>query len=172
MERKASAVWQGGLKDGKGEFSATSGVFSHVPYSFKTRFEDEPGQLGAVVVNGPSRFLGFLANHALTHESLTDWGGYKTGDLGYLDEDGFLYLDGRIDDVIVRGAENLSPGEIEDTIARHPSVREAAVVGRHALRHVSGVRNVKLVIDGSDRDVPLEPTDFPTLKSLSLGVVH
>jgi lipoyl-dependent peroxiredoxin len=36
-------VWKGGLKDGKGEFSAPSGVFSHVPYSFKTRFEDAPG---------------------------------------------------------------------------------------------------------------------------------
>ncbi|PYV80514.1 MAG: OsmC family peroxiredoxin [Acidobacteria bacterium] len=43
MERKASAVWKGGLKDGKGEFSAPSGVFSHVPYSLKTRFEDAPG---------------------------------------------------------------------------------------------------------------------------------
>lgn len=43
MERKASAVWKGGLKDGKGEFSAPSGVFSRIPYSFKTRFEDAPG---------------------------------------------------------------------------------------------------------------------------------
>jgi lipoyl-dependent peroxiredoxin len=43
MERKASAVWRGSLKDGKGEFSAPSGVFSHVPYSFKARFEDAPG---------------------------------------------------------------------------------------------------------------------------------
>ena len=43
MERKASAVWKGGLKDGKGEFSAPSGVFSHVPYSFTTRFENAPG---------------------------------------------------------------------------------------------------------------------------------
>ena len=43
MERKASAIWQGSLKDGKGEFSAPSGVFSHVPYSFKTRFEGAPG---------------------------------------------------------------------------------------------------------------------------------
>jgi len=43
MERKASAVWQGSLKDGKGDLSATSGVFSHVPYSFKTRFEGAPG---------------------------------------------------------------------------------------------------------------------------------
>ena len=43
MERKASAVWRGGLKDGKGEFFAPSGVFSHVPYSFTTRFENAPG---------------------------------------------------------------------------------------------------------------------------------
>ena len=43
MERKANAVWKGGLKDGKGEFSAPSGVFSHVPYSFTTRFENAPG---------------------------------------------------------------------------------------------------------------------------------
>src|SRR5512140_1780567 len=43
MDRKASAVWKGGLKDGKGEFSAPSGVFSHVPYSFSTRFENAPG---------------------------------------------------------------------------------------------------------------------------------
>src|SRR5438876_11159307 len=43
MDRKASAVWKGGLKDGKGEFSVPSGVFSHVPYSFTTRFENAPG---------------------------------------------------------------------------------------------------------------------------------
>src|SRR6266536_2607448 len=43
MDRKASAIWKGGLKDGKGEFSVPSGVFSHVPYSFKTRFENAPG---------------------------------------------------------------------------------------------------------------------------------
>jgi len=43
MERKASAIWKGGLKDGKGEFSVPSGVFSHVPYSFSTRFENAPG---------------------------------------------------------------------------------------------------------------------------------
>ena len=43
MERKASAVWQGGLKDGKGEFTTSSGVFLQVPYSFKTRFEGAPG---------------------------------------------------------------------------------------------------------------------------------
>jgi len=43
MERKANAVWRGGLKDGNGEFSGTSGVFANTPYSFATRFENKPG---------------------------------------------------------------------------------------------------------------------------------
>src|SRR5580692_12990583 len=43
MQRKASAVWKGGLKDGKGEVSTSSGVLSHTPYSFGTRFENNPG---------------------------------------------------------------------------------------------------------------------------------
>jgi len=46
-----------------------------------------------------------------------------------LDENGFLYVEGRLDDVIVRGAENMSPGEIEDVLVGHPAVAEAAVVG-------------------------------------------
>ena len=48
------------------------------------------GEVGDVVVNGPSRFLCFLGNDELTRDSLTAWGGYRTGDLGYLDEDGHL----------------------------------------------------------------------------------
>jgi acyl-CoA synthetase (AMP-forming)/AMP-acid ligase II len=60
---------------------------------------------------------------------LTDDGWFPTKDAGYLDEEGFLYLDGRIDDVIIRGGENLSPGEIEDVLLLHPSIREAVVLG-------------------------------------------
>ena len=59
----------------------------------------------------------------------TDDGWFPTNDAGYLDEAGFLFLEGRLDDVIVRGAENLSPGEIEDTLLSHPAVAEAAVIG-------------------------------------------
>ncbi len=56
-------------------------------------------------------------------------GWFPTSDAGSLDEDGYLYLEGRLDDVIVRGAENLSPGEIEDVLVAHPAVADAAVVG-------------------------------------------
>jgi acyl-CoA synthetase (AMP-forming)/AMP-acid ligase II len=56
-------------------------------------------------------------------------GWFATNDEGYFDEDGYLYVEGRLDDVIVRGGENLSPGEIEDVLLDHPAVRECAVVG-------------------------------------------
>jgi acyl-CoA synthetase (AMP-forming)/AMP-acid ligase II len=58
-----------------------------------------------------------------------DDGWFPTNDAGRLDEEGYLYVDGRLDDVIVRGAENLSPGEIEDVLVEHPAVAEAAVLG-------------------------------------------
>jgi acyl-coenzyme A synthetase/AMP-(fatty) acid ligase len=98
------------------------------------RIVDEDGQpapamtVGSVIVNGPSRFLGFLGNDELTRESLTDWGGYRTGDLGYLDEDGeFVYV-GRSKDIIRRGGVTIVPSEVEPVILRHPHVREVAIV--------------------------------------------
>ncbi len=87
-----------------------------------------PGEVGAIVVNGPSRFLGFLGNDELTRESLTEWGGYKTGDLGYLDEDGHLVYAGRSKDIIRRGGVTIVPAEIEPIIQRHPAIHEVAVV--------------------------------------------
>jgi acyl-CoA synthetase (AMP-forming)/AMP-acid ligase II len=82
------------------------------------------GQRGEVTVRGEQ-----VAGEYLGRSVLTDDGWFPTNDSGWVDEDGFLYLDGRLDDVIVRGAENLSPGEIEDALLRHPAVVEAAVVG-------------------------------------------
>jgi acyl-CoA synthetase (AMP-forming)/AMP-acid ligase II len=70
-----------------------------------------------------------VAGEYLGHEDPLADGWFPTQDAGLLDADGYLYLEGRIDDVIVRGAENLSPGEIEDVLARHPAVADAAVVG-------------------------------------------
>jgi acyl-CoA synthetase (AMP-forming)/AMP-acid ligase II len=61
--------------------------------------------------------------------ALTDDGWFRTNDAGWLDDDGYLFVDGRLDDVIVRGGENLSPGEIEDALLQHPAISDAAVVG-------------------------------------------
>lgn len=58
-----------------------------------------------------------------------DQGWFRTKDAGWFDTDGYLFVDGRLDDVIVRGGENLSPGEIEDVLLEHPAVSDVAVVG-------------------------------------------
>ncbi len=83
-----------------------------------------PGERGEIYVRGEQ-----VAGEYLGRSVLTDDGWFPTNDAGFVDADGFLFLDGRLDDVIVRGAENLSPGEIEDTLLEHPAVAEAAVVG-------------------------------------------
>ncbi len=82
------------------------------------------GEVGDVFVRG-----GQVAGEYLGVGSLLDADGwFPTRDRGYMDSYGFLYLDGRADDVIVRGGENISPGEIEDVLRRHPAIADVAVV--------------------------------------------
>ena len=82
------------------------------------------GISGEVFVRGEQ-----VAGEYLDGSRLDHCGWFATRDAGYLDADGYLFLDGRLDDVIVRGGENISPGEIEDVLLDHPAVREVAVVG-------------------------------------------
>ena len=83
-----------------------------------------PGTAGEVFVRGEQ-----IAGEYLGRADVLVDGWFPTRDSGSIDEQGFLYLEGRLDDVIVRGAENLSPGEIEDALIAHPSVADVAVVG-------------------------------------------
>lgn len=82
------------------------------------------GERGIVWVRGPQ-----VSGEYLGMADGTADGWFDTRDAGEMDEDGYLYVFGRQDDVIVRGGENLSPGEIEDVLLRHPAVHEAVVVG-------------------------------------------
>ena len=82
------------------------------------------GEKGEIWVRGEQ-----VAGEYVGNNVLTDDGWFRTRDAGWFDADGFLYVDGRLDDVIVRGAENISPGEIEEVLMLHPAVAEAAVIG-------------------------------------------
>lgn len=86
--------------------------------------EVAPGQPGEIWVRGEQ-----VSGEYLTHRATDDEGWYPTRDRGHLDVGGYLFLDGRSDDVIVRGGENIAPGEIEDVLVEHPTVAEAVVVG-------------------------------------------
>jgi crotonobetaine/carnitine-CoA ligase len=86
------------------------------------------GQLGEIVKQSPAVMKGYYKNSAATAEALKD-GWLYTGDLGYLDEDGFLYFVERKKDVIKRGDENISSEEVEQVLNSHPLIAESAVVG-------------------------------------------
>jgi acyl-CoA synthetase (AMP-forming)/AMP-acid ligase II len=87
-----------------------------------------PGELGEIVKQSPAAMRGYYKNPAATAEALKD-GWLHTGDLGYLDEDGFLYFIDRKKDMIKRGDENISAEEVERVLNSHPLIAESAVVG-------------------------------------------
>jgi acyl-CoA synthetase (AMP-forming)/AMP-acid ligase II len=86
-----------------------------------------PGEIGEIVLQGKSVMKGYWKNPELTAVALRG-GWYHTGDMGYLDEDGYLFLVDRKADMIVTGGENVYPREVEDVLYQHPAVAMAAVV--------------------------------------------
>lgn len=87
------------------------------------------GSAGEVVVRGPNVMRGYWNKPEQTAEAFVDDAWYRTGDVGYLDDDGYLYLVDRAKDMIVSGGENVYCTEVENAIYTHPSVLEAAVIG-------------------------------------------
>ena len=87
------------------------------------------GEVGEVAISGPTVMRGYLGDPGATAESLVD-GWLRTGDVGRLDEDGYLTIVDRVKDMIIRGGENIYPKEIEAVLTAVPGVLEAAVVGR------------------------------------------
>lgn len=86
------------------------------------------GELGEITLRGPKVFAGYWRDEKATAAALRD-GWFHTGDIGHLDEDGFLYIDDRKKDMIVSGGENIATPEVERVLYEHPAVLEAAVVG-------------------------------------------
>src|SRR5206468_5791325 len=87
------------------------------------------GDAGEVVIKGPTVMAGYLDDTDATSATLSPDGWLRTGDLGTLDERGYLRIVGRIKDMFIVGGFNVYPAEIENTLLRHPDVKQAAVIG-------------------------------------------
>ncbi|MFZ3025213.1 long-chain-fatty-acid--CoA ligase [Pseudomonas sp.] len=86
------------------------------------------GTVGEILVRGPNVMIGYWKKPEVTAETLrNDW--MHTGDGGYMDEDGFIYIVDRLKDMVVSGGENIYSGEVESAIVSHPAVAQAAVIG-------------------------------------------
>ena len=103
----------------------------------------------AVHLSSDEAFGGYWNRPDADAKAIRD-GWYHTGDTGHLDEDGDLWIDGRVDDMIVSGGENIHPLEVEDVLADHPGVREVAVVG--AADDRLGQRVVAVVVGTATED--------------------
>jgi len=84
------------------------------------------GEEGEVIVRGANVMRGYRNNDEATAASLAEGGWLRTGDLGRMDEDGYVFITGRLKELIIKGGENIAPREIDDVLYSHPDVIEAA----------------------------------------------
>jgi long-chain acyl-CoA synthetase len=108
---------------------------------------DEPGELQ---VRGPQVFSGYWGKAEATDEVFTPDGWFRTGDIVAIDADGYVRIVDRLKELIITGGFNVSPSEVEDTLVKHPSVREVTVVG---ITHAGNEQVVAAV-------VPTDPATF------------
>ena len=108
-----------------------------------------PGVEGELCVRGPQRCTGYV-DSSLDHEAFDAEGYFRTGDLGTIDRDGFVRITGRLKDIIIRNAENLSAQEIENVISEHPAIADVAVIGVPDARTGERVCAVVVLAAGHD----------------------
>ena len=102
--------------------------------------------IGEIYIKGSSVMLGYYKNQKLTDEAFND-GWFKTGDIGFFDDDGFLHINGRQKNVIIsKSGENVFPEEIEDILNRNPFVQESMVYGEQDEKHTEIIA-VQIVTD-------------------------
>jgi acyl-CoA synthetase (AMP-forming)/AMP-acid ligase II len=104
-----------------------------------------PGEPGEIYVRGEQVSGEYRGKSALDAE-----GWFPTRDAGYIDEDGYLFLSGRADDVIVRGGENMSPGEIEDVLLTHPAIADACACAIPSVEWGEAVGTALVVREGHE----------------------
>nr|WP_314465747.1 class I adenylate-forming enzyme family protein [uncultured Novosphingobium sp.] len=109
-----------------------------------------PGQPGEIYVRGEQ-----VSGEYKEKSALDAQGWFPTRDAGYMDEHGYLFLSGRADDVIVRGGENMSPGEIEDVLLTHPAVADACACAIPSVEWGEAVGVAIVLRDG--HEIPAEP---------------
>jgi 2-furoate---CoA ligase len=109
-----------------GEQREKPGCAGRPAVNTRLRLSDE-GEI-CVHLSSDEAFAGYWNRPDANEKAIRD-GWYHTGDTGHLDEDGDLWIDGRVDDMIISGGENIHPLEVEDVLSRHPGVAEVAVVG-------------------------------------------
>jgi len=111
--------------------------------------EDVPvGAVGELWTRSHQNMKGYWNNPAATAEAITADGWFRTGDAGFVDAEGYLYLHDRVKDMIVSGGENVYPAEVENVVSRHPAVADVAVIGVPDERWGEAVKAIVVPAEG------------------------
>lgn len=116
--------------------------------------DSKPGEQGEVWVRGEHIMLEYWNRPDATRETLTAAGWLRTGDVATMDEEGFVYIQDRIKDMIISGGENVYPAEIENVILGHPDVAEVAVIGQPSAKW--GESPFAVIVPKGDRNRAVE----------------
>ena len=109
-----------------------------------------PGAVGEVWLRAPNVMAGYFNRPEETAAALTEDGWLRTGDGGFVDADGYLFLTDRIKDMVVSGGENVYPIEVEEALSQHPGVSEVAVIGLPDERWGETVTAIVVPVAGSE----------------------
>ena len=107
------------------------------------------GESGEIWMRTPQLMAGYLNKPDATADVITEDGWFRTGDIGHLDADGFLYVSDRLKDMIISGGENIYSPEVERVLSEHPAVMEVAIVGVPDEKWGESVKAFVAVKDGS-----------------------
>jgi fatty-acyl-CoA synthase len=107
------------------------------------------GERGEICIKGPNIMKGYWNRPEATAEAIDKEGWFHSGDIGYLDQDGFLFICDRLKDMVITGGENVYPAEVEGVLFKHPAISEVAVIGLNDEKWGEAVTAVAALKDGA-----------------------
>jgi fatty-acyl-CoA synthase len=109
-----------------------------------------PGERGEICLRGPNIMKGYWNRPDATADAIDKEGWFHSGDIGYLDEDGFLFICDRLKDMVISGGENVYPAEVEGVLYKHEAIAEVAVIGMPDEKWGEAVTAVVALNDGAE----------------------
>ena len=114
----------------------------------------QPGEVGEIATRSGSNMAGYWNLPEATAKTIDSDGWLRTGDAGYMDEDGYVYIHDRVKDMIISGGENIYPAEVESAIFGHPDVADVAVIGVPDEKWGEAVKAIVVLKPGKRRPRP------------------
>ena len=136
--------------DGKRKIGSPGLAYGNeVKIGDEKQIEVPRGEEGELLVRGPNVMRLYRDNESATAETITSDGWLRTGDLGRMDDEGYVFVTGRLKELIIKGGENIAPREVDEVLYSHPDVVEAAAFARESSRYGQTVEASVMLCEGS-----------------------